>query len=469
VCREGISEEQEEHNVKPYLRRTNFETIAVSANLGDHESSFRNIEDQALSSFRKKHHLKSDVGLDLYDFSSSVKDSLTTIKNTYIAVNGDQYFLTNLVPMDIYTKDATFIVDGKEQNIAGPAINESNIFVSEEDSYTVLLVTDDENGQREVQSVSIFCKNGPEVHMESILPGSNILATIKSEDFHPNYVQILEELEMKGISSNVKTMMNGAEEENEENEEEDIGRGEDGILSDMKDFFINEKRKTELDSSSNSANNCSQYYMIQIAIAFDSTFCGQSSSRYGNAKKQIEITVAQASVRFQGQGVCAKVLVSHLEGYCKPETDPYKTFIDSTGNIGCGTNVGILDKVEKYWFDNKGLVHRKATHFVFAKSLNENIIGCAKIDNLCNNRMSYGVDNFVIFPSANLRGILLTHELGHNVGLRHVTANQRNPLCIMRPTPGADGNNYAWCDKSINHLKTLLHSWDVDYNCVHKK
>ncbi len=305
-AKEQSLEQEEERGeaTTPYLRRPNSKLVEVSAKVGDHDGSLRNIEAQALVSFREKHNLKSNARLDLYDFSSSAKDSLTTMKKTHIVVHGDHFSMENLAPMDIYTKDATFIVDGEEQENIDSNMREANFFISQEDNYTLLVGTDTDGGKREIRSVSIFSKNGPEVHMESVLPGSNILATVKAEDYHPDYVELLNKLEVKGITSNVKTVIEGRD---------GNGDGPNLTLS-SDDSIMNEKRRTELDllSTSIDETSCSEYYMISVAIAYDSSFCAQTAG-YNKAKKQAESVVAQASVRFQSQVWLFLLSIS----YCK--------------------------------------------------------------------------------------------------------------------------------------------------------
>merc|ERR1712194_342432 len=95
------------------------------------------------------------------------------------------------------------------------------------------------------------------------------------------------------------------------------------------------------------------------------------------------------SSKYQQEGLCVKVKLSHLEGYCSPDTDPYKPYVDSK-TPGCFPNnmgVGALGGLRKIWIDERSHVHRDVVQLFVGKTVDSSetctidggcIRGCAQ-------------------------------------------------------------------------------------------
>lgn len=378
--------------------------------------------DAARSSFIQQHHLKPDTELDIHDFSLGQES---------FHVNGKTYYLMHLEQMKIYAEDATFSLDDEEMMKLNN--EDSPIFVGEQNGDQVMVVRDQGDQQGVIESIVVMPKNGPEVYMESVAP--NVLAVINAKDYHPEYSYLLNKLELKGRKVDNNDLDNST-----------------------RLHFESSSRKSR---ATRLTNSCSKYYVIKVATVFDSTFCDFSGSNWKNSKSKITALIANASLRYRRQGICTKVLMGKLDGFCNASTDPYADMVKNSKSLGCVNGGGMLTSFQNYYKPKHTTVDRGAAHLFFAQKPKDDIIGCAEIERLCPRYSSYAVINLQHFQAAGLRGILFAHELGHNIGLHHQNANKVNPRWIMRPNPGEGGGNYAFSGISRTRITMLFDEYWV--------
>ena len=295
----------------------------------------------ATASFIQHHNLKTDTQLDIHDFGSG---------QDFFYVNGKKYSLNDLERKEIYAEDATFSLDGKE--LMKLDNKESSIFFGQQNGDQILVARTNSGAKGQVDSIVILPENGPEIYMESIKP--NVLAVIKTDDLHPEYTEFLGKLELKG--------RNAEEEENHK-------------LSanfNCEQTMLSKEHQVEKDQNP----TCSKYYLLTVAIEFDSSFCKLTGNKWGKTKTKIEAIVANASARYEKQGICTKILISNIDGHCHGPTDPYADMVNKATDLGCtGNRAGLLTDFGTYYNEHKKDVERCATHLFFGKEPKTNVIG----------------------------------------------------------------------------------------------
>ena len=122
-------------------------------------------------------------------------------------------------------------------------------------------------------------------------------------------------------------------------------------------------------------SRCTHYRQIDVAIAYDTTFCNYCGGPNKARKKIFEI-INFASNRFRQQGLCIKVRLSALEGHCNVNTDPYLRMRHH--NSGCGGN-GLLQDFTSFWHYNRKHIPRDASHLFVGREFQDRKIGCAGI------------------------------------------------------------------------------------------
>lgn len=166
------------------------------------------------------------------------------------------------------------------------------------------------------------------------------------------------------------------------------------------------------------SNGCSSYKVIEVAIAYGSRFCNFFGSA-DRANAVVQTTVAASSLMFQQTGLCTKLELVHLEGYCNAYSDPYRDMF--SGSV-CDGDDGMLEQVRRYWVANRAHVRRDVMHLFHGFSHSTNTVGCAYYNALCNDRYGYGVNEITFGGNDNPQfwSMLFAHEMGHSAGASHV-------------------------------------------------
>ena len=109
-------------------------------------------------------------------------------------------------------------------------------------------------------------------------------------------------------------------------------------------------------------------------------------------------------------------------------TDPYASLVYST------TPPSLLSGLRDYWNTNNGAIVRDLVHLMTKRA--PGMGGVAYLGVLCNNNSGYawsgnlgGDTNFVI-PSFSWNLMVITHEMGHNIGSNHT----HSPFWLPEPT-----------------------------------
>lgn len=202
------------------------------------------------------------------------------------------------------------------------------------------------------------------------------------------------------------------------------------LAEDETDFTRTEKRpkmtRANSEDFSDQNEECSRYSVLELAVAYESSFCAYYGRNATRADEEVVSIVSLVSSRYQQRNLCVKVVLSYLEGYCDPDVDPYKEAVD-LGESGC-SRPGLTTFFRNYWNANNPTIRRGVAN-LFSGSILECtnigcVAGCAYKSTTCNRTEAYGVVYATYDDSDILKSTLVAHELGHNHGAQHVEDNQ---------------------------------------------
>lgn len=270
-------------------------------------------EDTILTNFRRDQYLFLD---DVFSLPLQVIDS----SNPIIKVKGIEYSLDGAIPAQVFSPrtGASIFLDGMP--IFGTSSPEVNLYVKETLNKTFVITKDDTNDNDEIQSITIFYKNinEPNVDLVRVTP-DGIFLTIEGDDI--DYSRLNQLFVYGGLNTGGSVDVN------------------DNISSTSSVYQQYSKVSDIGEGSSDSEvvqefNLCNTYREIDLAVAFDSTFC-QELGGYSASITEIARIISGVSLIFQQKGICMKIYLSHVEGYCDDFADIYKTFLNMNKPV-CG-------------------------------------------------------------------------------------------------------------------------------------
>ena len=197
----------------------------------------------------------------------------------------------------------------------------------------------------------------------------------------------------------------------------------------------------------NAEETCSSYKVVELAVAYESSFCKHYGGKEG-ANQRVAKIIAGVNNLYKNH-VCMKVRLSHLEGYCDSNIDPYKQYVDMHLS-GCD-HESLVHYVGDYWNENRRNIHRDAMHLFSGTKLDGKIVGCALKQTICNLAGAYGVSHITFTESESLQAGLVAHELGHNLGASHY---EDESGYIMYGDIGIGSKGFS--DESLNAIRFAL-------------
>jgi len=384
----------------------------------ENEPLFQVPSKEVMDEFMKNHQMKQGIDLPMIKISE---------RNT-IKVNGAVHSMDDLLPMDVFSPDATYMDDGKEKPLPAVAM-----FMKVASDNT-MLVTKGPGGN--VQTIDITYADGSNTFMEEVSGGVLAVMLPEARDKEAMSKFIMAETKLLGESGNNSS-------------EPQIGRSSSG---NAKEIGLGWRKLMEQSDSSREERHlqsgCSMLRVIEVAIAYDSSFCSKMNGA-SNANAVIQQIVARVSTQYQND-FCGKVQISYIEGFCDPSTDPYAAGV-RLNQSGCGIS-GLLQFFSRFWSTNRGSVRRDAAHlFVGTRFECDNtgscVIGCANVQSLCDTRSSYGVNHITFSTDGQIQSNLFAHELGHNSGSSH--DNQTDGVeWIMEPFISSGTNGFSTQSRS---------------------
>ena len=193
--------------------------------------------------------------------------------------------------------------------------------------------------------------------------------------------------------------------------------------------------KTFISNSNSNKNNtfralqsvdCPSYRVIELAIAYDTSFCSFFGGKAA-ADRKVQTIISGVSDMYKQKGLCMMVVMSHLEGYCDPAVDPYREMLEANNANACS----VLYPLQQFWADERADVQKDAVHLFHGYNLPTNTIGCAFVSVLCGD-YALAVNEISYTTNQGLQNILVAHELGHN-GEKAMFG--LHPLALMKTKP----------------------------------
>lgn len=318
----------------------------------------------------------------------------------------------------VFTSNATYMHNGISGDL--PSVN---IFTIEDEED---IVTVQKNFNEIVKTIFILNKeSGKAVELHDIYFG--VLATIRLEDYAEIPISLLM---LTDKTTNYTKKSDKAE------------------AIDIHDMVIE-------------TAPCVQYMILELAVAYDSSYCAHYGGNVDIVDNEIASLVAMVSTRYQQQELCVKVLISHLDGYCDPGEDPYKESVDAKAS-GCKSDdgSGLLPFVQTFWNINRTYVHRDVVQFFSATPLEcaggQCVAGCAKLGTTCIKDDAYSVIWATFTENINFRSTVVAHELGHNNDAPHYATKNH----IMYPVASAASLGFG-----IDSINFILAHFSLS-NCI---
>jgi hypothetical protein len=140
---------------------------------------------------------------------------------------------------------------------------------------------------------------------------------------------------------------------------------------------------------------CTTFLELEVAIGYDSTFCNAFGGK-SQSDSRVEAIVAAASALYEKPGMCIKLRLTDIEGYCDEDEDEWRDMI-RLENSGCERNTyGSLQAFRDFWNEKRGSVQRDAAHLFSGTGFecgNDGFctIGCASVGTWCT-QFGYGVN-----------------------------------------------------------------------------
>jgi hypothetical protein len=380
----------------------------------------RLLSEDMVVDFKRGMGLKKDFELSMQEIDSG--------EGSFEA-NGRVYSLSGLTPYNVYADGVdSMLVDGE----VIPLMNHTTTFLGEDlDGGTTFLVVKGTKG--EVRDIDFVNADGSVTQITEVAAG--IYATVPPDAYD--------------LEADSSVFLGG-----------DYTKDPKGLVPPSGRTLLEAPatNATRQDERSLQAS-CSSFRNLEVAIAFDSSFCARFGG-YNRAREEVERIVTTASTSwYRRPGLCVNVLINRLEGHCDSGSDPYNRGAIASGCDGAG----MLQFFRNYWNQNRRTIPRDAAHlFRSSPFTNAPFIGCATIGALCDTE-SYGVNDFsqTQMSSTLRRAVLFAHELGHNAGASEL-GNFEGVNYIMEMTVDHPGNNgFSQTSKT-----SILNYINSGINCI---
>jgi hypothetical protein len=148
------------------------------------------------------------------------------------------------------------------------------------------------------------------------------------------------------------------------------------------DNFVDASERLTIDYDRRSLQEgCSFFDVIEVVILVDSNLCAYAGS-YENASTLSQSIVAAASEYYEVTGLCKKLMISYLEIYCNPATDPASLFYPCWHQRCLRRIQRATSKVRG--FVKSTVINADVVHLFHGHDFTGiNTIGCAYIENVC--------------------------------------------------------------------------------------
>ena len=360
-----------------------------------------------LEDFKKSRHLLGDTDIPLQALTAS----------NILTYNGKQYFIDEITnPVEVFNKNAKCYIDGD------PTPCSPTYIFEKEDEDEVVTVFKDK--LQEVELVIIYDKVTKEtIEFPRVDDKSARFATVQDKN-----------IDYESLDKQFRYAVN---------------EGNRGLLR-----RVNQSRRKT------SQTTCNWFKLIQLAVEYDSTFCIACGGR-DNADEEVEKLVKNVSDKFGQPGLCLKVEISHLGGFCVPGQDPYKE-PGAIGLSGCN-GLGLLHAVGDIFGDSgRSDVEHDLMFLITDNKLecddNGCVVGCANSGSICTQN-AYGVMYTKFTESVDLRSVAFAHEIAHVAGAFH---DSQEGFIMYESIRSAS----EFSSQSVNAINNERSEWESIEGCV---
>ena len=343
------------------------------------------IDDEITNYIKEKYDLKADANLTLQSISSGKK----------IHTKGRKISLSDMKPNSVIKEGATYIFNGNKKKIPSVDVFEKELIRES------IIATKGSHG--ELDNVLIFNKEDGSI-AEIVQASPNLYVTIEND-----------QIDFDAINEKFSY--------GEKHHDESKKGKMVSIISDLLSSQFSSFQR----SFSQQNTTCNTFKVIELALAYDSSFCSGMGGAEDASFNEIIRIVSVASLKYNQAGLCASIVITHLEGYCDPNKDPYKKFVDTqiSGCAGTCNDYGLLDQFQEFWTSDREDVIRDTAHLFIGTPLDCDsscLVGCAYSNVVCR-KFGYGVEHLTYTDSIDIRATLFAHELGHNAGASHTSTS----------------------------------------------
>lgn len=342
------------------------------------------VADAVLQNFRQRQGIKPD-----YDLQLQAIDSTGSGEGDISLPDGAVVSLDNMEPRSIFSATAQCFQDGELS-----ACPESTVFMKmdEENGRRTLMAKDENGDMTSIMVTTPSQESSTSDHVllfEAVAPG--IVALIPQEAYNEAYYDqfILADPLSSSLDEKLHRHLR-----------------KEGIR-----MSHDKQRQLQNDEP------CVEYREIEVALAIDSSFC-EGVGGPDAVGPMINSIMARVAVEFEAPGLCFTAVISHLEEFCVPATDPYREAILENDV----TN--LITFFRDFWNENRQKVNRDVAELITGTGLEcrENgncVIGQASaVGTMCTDmdRDSYGVNYLLFSDNPFAMSNVLAHEIGHILG-----------------------------------------------------
>ena len=322
---------------------------------------------QVVDEFKRVNILKEDFDPILQEISSASEE-------VYVGGEIIPLDVGSLSKVDMYTHNAKYLFDGVEQ----ADLPHSSIYSSDYDPNVLVVRTPEK-----VQCVSMLDPVTSEmVHVVPIEPGSDIFVKLSMSD--------VDATELSKYKFEDATFADGKT---------------PGSRRLRRPGYTQEE---SIEGDTRFLQGCPGFRVIELAVAYDSTFCADVGGTEQLANSAVERIVADVSLIYQQVGLCLKVEIAAIDGFCNPAVDPYASIINFSVS-------GITSEFMRFITNDpvRSSIPRDTFHLFYGGKPGFGSIGFAYLDVLCDQTFGFGVNEVTYSFNPALQANLVAHEVGY--------------------------------------------------------
>lgn len=192
------------------------------------------------------------------------------------------------------------------------------------------------------------------------------------------------------------------------------------------------------------SSECLYFKVVKVGVVFDAEFCRKYGGKTG-ARSRIMLIVAAASLLYENE-MCVQL---QLVDIYTPDNDcsAPSTFAPMPRSRACAGGADAESFIRYFadWMnENRGSLGLEpdAVFHAFTAFPPRGVLGCAYVGTVCRTpQYAYGVD-YMTSNFLSTQSIVFAHELGHNLGARHLTTEEASgqpyimKASLQNPTTG---------------------------------